>query len=341
MDVQTSNQTSAPVQVQAPEAPQAQQQSEGGSQHVQADNNNVGQANVQSQDVQDKQDSKIEIKDLSAAFEEAEKNNRTRSADNVPEGAEEEPKKQDDNGQTTDVNNQPANNEQPNGKTQADRNVGDNTNYASRYTVNQLKQWAGQDVKNKAYAEADKILEENGVRRLTLEDIQRQDESNERIMWLNPHDKNNPFTTMKEAREFIKEYNEELDAHRTKLAKEKAPEIAKAYMPAIALEEFRPTYNSMTDVEKEICGILTAPYTLRNKAGRVVGFNCNLNNYAQMAKQIAKKFSNQKPIEPVSTPTLDAKTSSSVGSEKEMDINSIKTLEDAFKFEKQKNRKDK
>lgn len=188
-----------------------------------------------------------------------------------------------------------------------------------------------------AYAQqaAQKMFADQGVRLMDIQDIYEKDERNGRVIFRNPDDPDRPFNSRYEAQQYIDSINKQINSRWQKELRVQQQKALQSMAPQFALIEYAPTYNAMTQEEKDIFDMLIDPYAITDAGGNVIGFNVNLQAFGNQAKAIAKKFANRvsqtqpteaKEKKPASTPALDMQQATGVADDSEP-----QTLEDAMK----------
>lgn len=194
---------------------------------------------------------------------------------------------------------------------------------ANAYAQNQVKQ----------------MFDKQGVKLMDISDLYERDERNGTVTFRNPDNPNRPFENRFEAQQFCDSINKQINTRYQQEVRKAQQQAIQAMAPQFALLDFAPTYQAMSKTEQEIFDALIEPYSLVDKSGQVVGFQCNLNMMGQQAKKFASKFSTtsetnrvqpeaaakQKAQKPT-TPALDMP--SAAGSS--ADDDEPKTLEEAF-----------
>lgn len=190
-----------------------------------------------------------------------------------------------------------------------------------------------------AVAQARRKFQEDGIREFTMNDIYERMQDG-RVVYRNPDDPNRPFANRMEAQQWIDSFNKQVQKELIRTATEIRDKNAKAVMPALKLLQFAPTYDSMDPKVKEVFDDLIEDYEVKNRAGKVVGYNCNLNRMAQKAERLASKYTHTsrkagssgkvRKSGPRKSPALDARSHGSAATGKPGD-GEVKTMEDAFR----------
>lgn len=190
-----------------------------------------------------------------------------------------------------------------------------------------------------AVAQARKKFQEDGIREFTMNDIYERMQDG-RVVYRNPDDPNRPFANRMEAQQWIDSFNKQVQEELVRTATEIRNKNAKAVMPALKLLQFAPTYDAMDPKVKEVFDDLIEDYEVKNRAGKVVGYNCNLDRMAQKAERLASKYTHTshkagssgkvRKSGPQKSPALDARSHGSSATGKRGD-GEVKTMEDAFR----------
>lgn len=190
-----------------------------------------------------------------------------------------------------------------------------------------------------AVAQARKKFQEDGIREFTMNDIYERMQDG-RVVYRNPDDPSRPFANRMEAQQWIDSFNKQVQEELVRTATEIRNKNAKAVMPALKLLQFAPTYDAMDPKVKEVFDDLIEDYEVKNRAGKVVGYNCDLDRMAQKAERLASKYTytsrkagssgKVKKSGPQKSPALDARSHGSASTGKPGD-GEVKTMEDAFR----------
>lgn len=190
-----------------------------------------------------------------------------------------------------------------------------------------------------AVAQARKQFKDEGIREFTMNDIYERTQDG-RVVYRNPDDPNRPFANRMEAQQWIDSFNKQVQEELIRTATEIRNKNAKAVMPALKLLQFAPTYDAMDPKVKEIFDDLIEDYEVKNRAGKIVGYNCNLDRMAQKAERLASKYTHTshkagssgkvRKSGPRKSPALDARSHGSSAAGKRGD-GEVKTMEDAFR----------
>lgn len=190
-----------------------------------------------------------------------------------------------------------------------------------------------------AIAQARKQFQNDGIREFSMNDIYERMQDG-RVVYRNPDDPNRPFANRMEAQQWIDSFNKQVQQELIRTATEIRDKNAKAVMPALKLLQFAPTYDAMDPKVKEVFDDLIEDYEVKNRAGKVVGYNCNLDRMAQKAERLASKYTHTsrktgssgkvRKSGPQKSPALDARSHGSASTGKPGD-GEVKTMEDAFR----------
>lgn len=190
-----------------------------------------------------------------------------------------------------------------------------------------------------AVAQARKQFENDGIREFTMNDIYERTQDG-RVVYRNPDDPNHPFANRMEAQQWIDSFNKQVKEELIRTATEIRNKNVKAAMPALRLLQFAPEYDAMDPKVKEVFDDLIEDYELKNRAGKVVGYGCDLNRMARKAERLASKYTHTshkagssgkvRKSGPRKSPALDARSHGSSATGKRGD-GEVKTMEDAFR----------
>lgn len=215
---------------------------------------------------------------------------------------------------------------------------------ATRYQASQ--QAIVDQLNRQAVKAAAAQFKKDGIREFTMDDVYERTQDG-RVIYRNPDDPNRPFANRMEAQQWIDSFNKQVQEALYAKATEIRDKNARAAMPALRLLQFAPVYDVMDPAIREVFDDLISDYEVKNRAGKVVGYSCDLERMAMKASRLAKKY-NASPkkrggsgkISKQGTrksPALDARTrGSSAGSKSDAEP---QTLEEAMKRYKELNRR--
>lgn len=197
-----------------------------------------------------------------------------------------------------------------------------------------------------AVAQARKQFQKDGIREFTMDDVYERQQDG-RVVYRNPDDPNRPFANRMEAQQWIDSFNKQVQVALIQTATQIRDKNAKAAMPALRLLQFAPVYDVMDPAIREVFDDLISDYEVKNRAGKVVGYNCDLEKMAMKASRLAKKYNNSprkaggsgkvKKSGPQKSPALDARThGTSAGSKGDREP---QTMEEAMKKVQEMNRR--
>lgn len=168
-----------------------------------------------------------------------------------------------------------------------------------------------------AVAQARQQFQKDGIREFTMDDIYDRQQDG-RVIYRNPDDPNRPFANRMEAQQWIDSFNKQVQSALIKTATEIRDKNAKAAMPALKLLQFAPVYDVMDPAIREVFDDLIEDYEVKNRAGKVVGYSCDLEKMAMKAARLAKKYNNSprktkvngkvKKSGPQKSPALDTRS---------------------------------
>lgn len=215
---------------------------------------------------------------------------------------------------------------------------------ATRYQASQ-QAIVGQ-LNRQAVAQARRQFQKDGIREFTMDDVYERMQDG-RVVYRNPDDPNRPFASRMEAQQWIDSFNKQVSEALIKTATEIRDKNARAAMPALRLLQFAPVYDVMDPRIREVFDDLISDYEVKNRAGKVVGYSCNLEKMAMKASRLASKYNSSprkaggsgkvKKSGPQKSPALDARThGTAAGSKGDREP---QTLEEAMMRLKEINRR--
>ena len=215
---------------------------------------------------------------------------------------------------------------------------------ATRYQASQ--QAIVDQLNRQAVAQARRQFQKDGIREFTMDDVYERTQDG-RVVYRNPDDPNRPFASRMEAQQWIDSFNKQVSEALIKTATEIRDKNARAAMPALRLLQFAPVYDVMDPNIREVFDDLISDYEVKNRAGKVVGYSCDLEKMAMKASRLASKYNSspkkgggsgkvRKPG-PQKSPALDARThGTAAGSKGDREP---QTLEEAMMRLKEINRR--
>lgn len=186
---------------------------------------------------------------------------------------------------------------------------------AARYQASQ--QAIVDQLNRQAVAQARRKFQRDGIREFTMDDVYERTQDG-RVVYRNPDDPNRPFASRMEAQQWIDSFNRQVQTALIQTATEIRDKNAKAAMPALRLLQFAPVYDVMDPRIREVFDDLISDYEVKNRAGKVVGYSCDLEKMALKASRLASKYNSSprkaggsgkvKKSGPQKSPALDART---------------------------------
>lgn len=186
---------------------------------------------------------------------------------------------------------------------------------ATRYQASQ--QAIVDQLNRQAVAQARRQFQKDGIREFTMDDVYERTQDG-RVVYRNPDDPNRPFASRMEAQQWIDSFNKQVSEALIKTATEIRDKNARAAMPALRLLQFAPVYDVMDPNIREVFDDLISDYEVKNRAGKVVGYSCDLEKMAMKASRLASKYNSSpkkgggsgkvKKSGPQKSPALDART---------------------------------
>ena len=194
---------------------------------------------------------------------------------------------------------------------------------ATRYQASQ--QAIVDQLNRQAVAQARRKFQKDGIREFTMDDVYERTQDG-RVIYRNPDDPNRPFASRMEAQQWIDSFNKQVSEALIKTATEIRDKNARAAMPALRLLQFAPVYDVMDPRIREVFDDLISDYEVKNRAGKVVGYSCDLEKMAMKASRLASKYNSSprkaggsgkvKKSGPQKSPALDARTHGTVAGSK-------------------------
>ena len=186
---------------------------------------------------------------------------------------------------------------------------------ATRYQASQ--QAIVDQLNRQAVAQARRQFQKDGIREFTMDDVYERTQDG-RVVYRNPDDPNRPFASRMEAQQWIDSFNKQVSEALIRTATEIRDKNARAAMPALRLLQFAPVYDVMDPNIREVFDDLISDYEVKNRAGKVVGYSCDLEKMAMKASRLASKYNSSprkaggsgkvKKPGPQKSPALDART---------------------------------
>ena len=215
---------------------------------------------------------------------------------------------------------------------------------ATRYQASQ--QAIVDQLNRQAVAQARRQFQKDGIREFTMDDVYERTQDG-RVIYRNPDDPNRPFASRMEAQQWIDSFNKQVNEALIKTATEIRDKNARAAMPALRLLQFAPVYDVMDPNIREVFDDLISDYEIKNRAGKVIGYSCDLEKMAMKASRLASKYNSSpkkgggsgkiKKSGPQKSPALDARThGTAAGSKGDREP---QTLEEAMMRLKEINRR--
>ena len=316
-------------------------------------------SNEQTNPVDEQSQTTPEPVDIAQAFKMVNEANRTTAEGNVADGeagntANPEESQQREVSAEPEGTGEPAPTANANESVDTNGGVGGSTTLVEPIDYSPQRQEVLKNIQNQAINDVRKELKDNGIDLWTITDLRQQELDRDgnptgKVFYRNPDDPDHPFTNRTDAQNFVNSINEEIqNIFRTKV-NEKQQELLQKSMPTLRMMDFANTYQSMSQIEKDIFDDLVSPYAISGDNGNVIGFNVDLNSVANTAKQLAKKFgTQQQPAQQQASdkqpnqqqnagPAMDIKTGNGVSPDEE----EPKTIGEALKLVDKRNRKQK
>lgn len=132
--------------------------------------------------------------------------------------------------------------------------------------------------------------------------------------YINP-ETGRPFTgdnPRAQAKQWVDDYNAELEQAFNKIAKQRIDELKKESEPIVRTLKFAETYKKLNDVQRDMLDSLIEDYEVKDEDGNAIGYSCDLDKaLAQVNRQISKLTERGKALHPKqekpapTEPTLD------------------------------------
>ena len=218
---------------------------------------------------------------------------------------------------------------------------------------NSRKQSILQDIQRQSINLVRNEFKEQGIDYYNINELTVRDENTGQVRFRNPdvgkNDTRNPdyyFKSRADAMAFIDAWNKGVDNEWRKAVNEKQKTLLSNTAPVIRLIDFAPTYFAMDKTTQNVFEQLIAPYAIRDRNGKEIGYNVNLDAVASQARAIAGQFAKpqqqqqqhqqqqQQPAKQGTGPAMDMKTGNSLGATEA----EPKTLGEALKMIDKRNR---
>lgn len=119
--------------------------------------------------------------------------------------------------------------------------------------------------------------------------------------YINP-ETGRPFTgdnPRAQAKQWVDDYNAELEQAFNKIAKQRIDELKKGNEPIVRTLKFAETYKKLNDVQRDMLDSLIEDYEVKDEDGNAIGYSCDLDKaLAQVNRQIAKLTERGKALHP-------------------------------------------
>lgn len=208
-----------------------------------------------------------------------------------------------------------------------------------------------QSAQNMAIQAVNKLFQDNGVQKVTINDLYEKDDRG-RVSFSNPDDPDRPFQSRAEAQSWCDAFNAQVDSEWKRQVQVQTNAYMKDIQPMLRLMDFAPEFDAMTPKQQKVFDQVVEGYAIKDKAGDVIGYSCDLREAKRVALNICNEFGETQgtDVQPADTgtgaaiqgtgPATDAKTSGS--SNPQNTNNEPKNLEEAMKMiaeQKKKERK--
>lgn len=119
--------------------------------------------------------------------------------------------------------------------------------------------------------------------------------------YINP-ETGRPFTgdnPRAQAKQWVDDYNAELEQAFNKIAKQRIDELKKENEPIVRTLKFAETYKKLNDVQRDMLDSLIEDYEVKDEEDNAIGYSCDLDKaLAQVNRQIAKLTERGKALHP-------------------------------------------
>lgn len=119
--------------------------------------------------------------------------------------------------------------------------------------------------------------------------------------YINP-ETGRPFTgdnPRAQAKQWVDDYNAELEQAFNKIAKQRIDELKKENEPIVRTLKFAETYKKLNDVQRDMLDSLIEDYEVKDEDGNAIGYSCDLDKaLAQVNRQIVKLTERGKALHP-------------------------------------------
>lgn len=119
--------------------------------------------------------------------------------------------------------------------------------------------------------------------------------------YINP-ETGRPFTgdnPRAQAKQWVDDYNSELEQAFNKIAKQRIDELEKENEPIVRTLKFAETYKKLNDVQRDMLDSLIEDYEVKDEDGNAIGYSCDLDKaLAQVNRQISKLTERGKALHP-------------------------------------------
>lgn len=165
-------------------------------------------------------------------------------------------------------------------------------------------------IENRAVSDVANAMKASGKIRVTRDgklgasindpDIYTKDEDGVPT-YINP-ETGRPFTgdnPRAQAKQWVDDYNAELEQAFNKIAKHRIDELKKENEPIVRTLKFAETYKKLNDVQRDMLDSLIEDYEMKDEDGNAIGYSCDLDKaLAQVNRQISKLTERGKALHP-------------------------------------------
>lgn len=192
------------------------------------------------------------------------------------------------------------------------------------FDPNPARQELIKNIQQEAHAQVQKMFLDAGVRLMDISDLYERDDGSGRVTFRNPDDPGRPFNSRFEAQQWVDSMNKQVNARFRQEVSKRQQEIAQNMRPTFEIIEFAPQWQQMPDIEKDVFDTIIEPYAIKDRSGRTIGYQCNLQAAARQASILCQKFNKvqqpgmqqvqqqvqpqkqQRQVKPAAMPAMDA-----------------------------------
>lgn len=186
------------------------------------------------------------------------------------------------------------------GEPEPDQGVGGSADGVEDFDIKPARDAILTDIQRSAYNEVAQMYKKEGIKYITIDMLYERDERTGQVSFKNPDNPNRNFESRSDAQQWCDAFNKQIDTKFKMDVREKQAELYKQAVPKLKILQFKNTYDKMDKNTRDIFEDLVEPYEIRNQAGQIVGYSCDLESMAKQANKISSRFT-------ATSPTLDNK----------------------------------